>query len=493
MKTIHKFSFFIGCFCFPLFTYSANTNPLSQDLHHFKKKLTKIVQNISRTAHISIRVETLGDAQVLYSHEPSRLLIPASAVKVLTTAHALDVLGPAHTVKTRFFITAPLRDGIVNGDLIVSGAGDPYLVSEHLWKVAREISRRGLREIKGSILINDSYFLDTIDTMTNFSPSRTYAAKITPINLNFNSAEIHITNVKGKNKPVIELGPVANKYAIFQNKVKIKKKGTTNIKVYSKGKRKNKELFYIEGVLANDSKPITIYHPVKNSPAYFSYALAALLEKEGIKVANSFGGLVKENKGNLLLEWESLPLTDIVKLYNTYSNNVMADQIFYLIGAHIFGPPASKEKAFKAVHAYLKQTESCSSNDIKITNGSGLSWSTRISSKCLVDLLQKSYKKFHNFADLLGSFPIGARTGTLKDRFRSRKGSFSPISVRAKTGTLFRRKGVTAMVGFTSNPSGKVIVFSILINRKKGHPAEIFRLRKWEESIIEILQLTRVS
>lgn len=437
-------------------------------------------------------METLGDAQVLYSHDPDRTLIPASAVKVLTTAHALDVLGPAYTVKTQFFTTGSTKNGVVDGDLIVYGVGDPYLVSEHLWKIAREISKRGIKEIRGSILINDSYFQDHIDTMTNFSPNRTYSAKITPINLNFNSAEIHISGPKDKNKPIIELGPVANKYAIFKNKLKIKNSSGSGIKISSKGKRKDKELFYVEGVFKRGSKPITIYHPVKNSPAYFSYALAALLAREGIKVKNSFGGVVKKNKGDLLLEWESLPLTDIVKLYNTYSNNVMADQVFYLIGAHVFGPPASKEKALKAVRAYLKKIDSCSSNKTKIVNGSGLSWDSYISSKCLMDILQRSYKGFYNFADLLGSFPIGGKTGTLKDRFTNKKESFSPISVRAKTGTLFRKKGVTAMVGFTSNPSGKVIAFSILINRKNGYPAEIFHLRSWEESIIEALQLISI-
>jgi D-alanyl-D-alanine carboxypeptidase len=121
-------------------------------------------------------------------------------------------------------------------------------------------------------------------------------------------------------------------------------------------------------------------------------------------------------------------------------------------------------------------------------NGSGLSWGTQISSHCFVESLQNSYREFRVFADLLGSLPVGAQTGSLRSRFKRTGSDFDPWKVRAKTGTLWSRQAVSSLVGFTQTASGETVVFSLIENDKRNDPGLLRGMKDWEERCVELLQ-----
>ncbi len=107
---------------------------------------------------LSVYVESLDSGDVVLTWNEAEPRNPASVEKMLTTLVALDTLGPAYTWKTDVYVLGDVNDGILEGDLLLKGHGDPYLVTERFWQLLRRIRQSGITEINGDLLIDDSYF-----------------------------------------------------------------------------------------------------------------------------------------------------------------------------------------------------------------------------------------------------------------------------------------------------------------------------------------------
>ncbi len=476
--------FLVVSFILPL---KARSTPIKLDALKvlFEKQISKLPKQIS----LSMLVETAGDRKVIYSHKKNTALVPASSMKLLTSSAALEIMGPAHTLKTRVLLEGTRKGDTLDGHLVLVGNGDPYLVSERLWLLARAIARTGIKKITGGIKVNNEYFPEN-DTLLNLAgKGEPYAAKLAATSFNFNSLELHASVGNKKEKVIVHLGPVEHGYGKIINDVRLVPGKTKSVRVTSKGRKKGIETFRLSGNLGREASPLVLYYPVEDTSAYISHVLAAMLKKESIEIKIPYAGNTNFDSGKELTKIESPPLTTLLRLMNTYSNNFMAEQFFYIMGAIKHGAPATKEKSKQVLDESLKKIPECRKDTIFADNGSGFSWKSRISAACLVGSLQKSYRKFRGFADLIGSMPIGANTGTLKKRFHGFDSSwFHPTKVRAKTGTLWSQGAVTSIVGFTSSYSGEPLVFSLLLNHKESGSKPILPMRNWEEKIISLLQ-----
>ena len=107
---------------------------------------------------LSIYVESIDTGDVVLTWNESEPRNPASVEKMLTTLVALDTLGPAYTWKTDVYALGEITDGVLNGDLLLKGYGDPYLVTERFWQLLRRIRQAGVSTINGDLLIDDSFF-----------------------------------------------------------------------------------------------------------------------------------------------------------------------------------------------------------------------------------------------------------------------------------------------------------------------------------------------
>ncbi len=107
---------------------------------------------------LSVVVQELGSDETTLSFNADQLRQPASVIKTLTTYVALDVLGPAYTWKTRAFVDGALKNGVLNGDLIIVGGGDPYMTAERWWRFVTAIRQQGIKTITGDLVIDRSYF-----------------------------------------------------------------------------------------------------------------------------------------------------------------------------------------------------------------------------------------------------------------------------------------------------------------------------------------------
>ncbi len=107
---------------------------------------------------LSIYVEDVDSGEVVLRWRDEETRNPASTIKLLTTLAALDILGPAYRWKTEVYAYGDITGDTLDGDLLLKGYGDPFLVTERVWQLLRNIRNRGIREIKGDLLIDDSYF-----------------------------------------------------------------------------------------------------------------------------------------------------------------------------------------------------------------------------------------------------------------------------------------------------------------------------------------------
>lgn len=440
-----------------------------------KAKVGELNSNVTA----SVRVEVLGKPQVIFSHNEDGMLIPASNAKLVSTLAALEKLGPGHAFETKV-----IQQG---KDLVLTGNGDPYLVSEKLWLLARAVARTGLKQV-ASIKVNNSAFNEDYKGLMEFEKSgEPFTAIVSPTSLNFNSVEVHVTPSLTGNKPIVELGPVPHGYAELKSTVAQVGGSRNDLAIRPVSVKGNQEIFMVTGSIGKESGPVILYASVSNPASYIAHAFAALLRKEGIEVENDFGGVISaplSGSEKILVSQEGNPLLDLVRLSNTYSNNFMTEQVFLAMGADAGQGSLAKSRA--AANSFLRQRAAC--KDASLENGSGLAWGTKISSRCFVETLQSSYRDFRVFADLLGSLPVGGQTGSLRSRFKRTGPELAPWKVRAKTGTLWSKQAVSSLVGFTSTASGETVVFSLIENDKRNDPGLLRGLKDWEDKCVELLQ-----
>lgn len=477
----------IALFCV-FFTLLA-VNSLALDLNIAKSELQRLLKTLPAARAVGLEVRVLGSNRILLSHNSEKLLLPASNAKILTSLAALDKLGPSYV-----FHTAVMKEG---DDIVLVGNGDPYLVSERIWLLARQVARAGIKKVH-SIKVNQQVIDEDYKGLREWSNSgEPFTSIVSPTSVNFNSIEVHVIPQLGQKKPNVEFGPVPHDYAELVNEVKQAPGAGKELTITPVEGKEGKEKFIVRGTIGSKTGEVVLYSAVENPEAYIAYLFAALLKKEGVEVAIDYGGQVAKKfwkESDQITRIESLPLQDLVRLQNTYSNNFMAEQVFAALGMPESSvgkfETGSRTLSRSVVESYLKREKDCVG--VKIENGSGLSWETQVSAKCILQVLQKSYVDFSVFADVLGSMPIGGESGSLKSRFKALASNGSARKIRAKTGTLWSQEAVSSLVGFTSLESGEVVSFAILANDKKQKRDALPGMKAWEEKCVELIQKIRL-
>ncbi len=457
-------------------------------LEQYRAAMERMIKNLPDQADVSFHAEILGDGKLLFSHGAEKNLVPASNTKLISMITALEKLGPSFKMTNRVYADGEIKDGVLNGDLVVRGEGDPFLVSERLWLLARAVARSGIKKITGGIKIDNSYFKEDYRGLVGWSEvGEPFAALVSATSLNFNSLEVHVIPDGREKRPRVELGPVPHDYAILRNELRYVNGASRQVAVHPIRMKDGKEEFEVVGTVGRGANPFIAYGTVEKPGHYLAAVLRQMLRSEGVVIEKSYQGETSRTpRGEPIATQDSPPLLDLVRSLNTYSNNFMAEMVFQVLGSVVEGKPANIEQSRDVVKAHLETYPEC--KGVTIANGSGLSWDTQANAKCFVAILQHTYHDFRVFADLLGSMPVGGATGTLKDRFKRTGPDFSPLKVRAKTGTLFSRKAVTSLVGFTPTKNGETVVFAIIQNDKRADSSLISAMRDWEDRCVELLQ-----
>jgi D-alanyl-D-alanine carboxypeptidase/D-alanyl-D-alanine-endopeptidase (penicillin-binding protein 4) len=308
-----------------------------------------------KNARIGMKVTRVHDGKVLFERGSALGLRPASTLKLLTAATALHVLGPEFTFKTRFLSNAPLHDGVLDGDLVVQGGGTPDLVAERLWYAARALSRLGLREVRGDLVADETYFDRERRPPGWRSPKvrRAYNAPIGPLSFNFNVTTVEVRPGEQAGSPVhVSLSPLTAGQEIVNHATTSKSRSDLRLAARRRGGR---EKWVLSGRIRRGSAPVRLHRSVSNPGLYTLGALRDLLTREGITVQGGVRIAAAPRDGRELFVLESQPLSQVLLLMNKMSNNMIAETILKTLGAEDTGTAGTTADGLRVVHDFLEE------------------------------------------------------------------------------------------------------------------------------------------
>ncbi len=465
-----------------------------------KNSLQELTQNSSQLQKISqgILVTRIRDHKTLFEKNPDILLSPASVTKVATSAAALAKFSPIGTFKTRFYRSGPLKNGVLQGHLVVVGDGDPLLISEKLWQMAADFKNMGIREITGSLIVDQSLFdQETRDEGrlgTAKATRNAYDAPITALGVNFNSIALTVSPGESPNQnALLGLDPYLLHHVQIQGQVQT---GGSQTAKAIQVKRSldgtgTLEVLTATGSIPQDEGIAKIYRSVSNPTLTSGETIKAFLKKEGVIVKGPVKSGIRPKDSELLYELESYEMRRLVSGLNTFSNNYIADVLVKRMGAEFppKGAPLAAGQGSYANGLHVLKDFLVNQVGIKgafqLENGSGLDTDNRLSPRQVVDILLFMERRMDLFPDFLASLPATGWDGTMKKRFKDKdivdlKGMF-----RAKTGTLTEPLMVSALAGYFRHDQHGWVAFCVIENGKAGtQQPPIVDARKRQDSIL---------
>ena len=429
---------------------------------------------VPREALATIVVDAASPANAkaapLLSYRANVSVNPASVMKLVTTYAGLELLGPAYTWPTPVFVDGSINNGVLTGNLIIQGKGDPKLVLERLWLLLRRVQGLGVKSIAGDILLDRSAFVVNPQNPADFDgePLRPYNAAPDALLVNFKS--VVMTFVPNSSAGVAAVSfepPLANvqmqvsvPLAAGKNTAALAECGDYRAALqadFSDPFRISFKGSYPAGC-SEKVWPVAYVDPA----SYTERAVAGLWAEMGGKL----GGRVREGRppasARAAFEMTSPPLADVIRDINKYSNNVMAQQLFLTLSLNQSPAPASFEASRGVLQGWWR--ERFGAQDLPVLdNGSGLSRQERISPQALARMLQTAYIS-GAMPELMASLPITGVDGTL----RRSKSRVSQGWAHLKTGSL---RDSTALAGYVHTPSGRRLVVVGVINHPNAAAA----------------------
>lgn len=432
----------------------------------FVEALRKV--NIEPTA-VGVYVQELGAsiAAPLVDWQADVALQPASTMKLVTSYAALDLLGPAYTWKTQVYTTGLLTGDVLDGDLILQGGGDPHLVLENFWMLLRQIRAKGIREIRGNLLIDHTWMQPLPFDAADFDgdPTRPYNVGPDAALINFNVLELQLHPQLGALQ-VQSNTPLALDIVAAVNIVP----GScgdwhADLKpVFSLQERQIRLILTGSYRLGCGDKTWPL-QPYPLTPTDFDGALfRGLWQAMGGKL----DGLVQSGpvpaEAALLTTWTSAPLREVLGSINKFSNNVMTRMMMLTLDRDANQTPANAAHAAQLVQRWFGQL-GIPSQGLQLENGSGLSRAERISAQQLGRMLVHAYGSAV-MPELLASLPVAGVDGTMQKRVA---GLGVTGHAHIKTGGL---EGVRNIAGYVLAASGRRYAVVCFVNHRDAKQAE---------------------
>lgn len=411
--------------------------------------------------NISIYIRDINADKPLLSHNADVQRNPASTMKLLTTFAALKELGPSFTWRTEAWARGTLKDGVLDGDLIIKGYGDPFLIHERYWKFIYNLYAKGLKTIKGNIIIDNSYFdIPDVDPGAfDNMPHRTYNAPPSALMYNFQATRFLFQPDKDKQQLSITAFPKTEGLS-FDNQINLSRGRCQKSHYRPKFKMSDDGDMTVKGRYATGCGQNFILRNVTQPEQLAFNAFKQFWTELGGHLEGGLAkGAVDKSQDKRLHVYQSPSLGEQIRAINKWSNNVMTRQVLLTLGAKKYGAPATLKKGRDAVLDILKQAGVPNTDDILIENGSGLSRIAHFSAEQMASLLDVAYRDAY-MPEFLSSLSLSGRDGTLYKRFKN-----EDMEGRShlKTGTI---NNVTAISGYMLNRQGKRLIVVMQHNGK---------------------------
>jgi serine-type D-Ala-D-Ala carboxypeptidase/endopeptidase (penicillin-binding protein 4) len=408
-------------------------------------------------------VHELGAAAPRLAWQAQVPMNPASLMKLLTTYAALDLLGPAWAWSTPVWLTGTVNaSGALDGNVVIKGTGDPTLVVERLWLLLRRVQQLGVREIRGDIVLDRSAFAAPEQNPADFDGEalRPYNVPVDALLFNYKSVVMTFTPDPARNVARVSLDlPLAG--LRVEPEVPLSNAACGDWRGGLKADFSDPKRWRFGGSYpaACVEKMWPVAYP--DSKSYNERAVLGLWQQMG----GQLGGVVREGAAPgtaPTFEVSSSPLAEVIRDINKFSNNVMAQQLFYtLAAAQQPHSPVTPEMAREVLRTWAQERLGETATGLAVDNGSGLSRHNRVTAQLLTQLLRQAWSG-PLMPELMSSLPIGGVDGTLK---RSKSGAGR---THLKTGSL---RDVVGIAGYVLTPGGQRLVLVALVNHPNAHAA----------------------
>ena len=439
------------------FAFDSKTAPLSVD--QLKAELEKLyLSDDAKDIFWGVDVVRIKDGAELFSLNKNKRFRPASNMKVVIAASALKALNSDHRFETNLFTDGKIKNGVVEGNLVVVGSGDPTFKGSELSAWRTSLQKLGVTRVKGNIVGIDSMFDDQkTGLMWSWDDlSNCYSAQISGLQVNSNCAEVIIRpGLDGEQAIIQKIPNTSYIEAINQT---VTGHSPTNLE-FKREEGTNR--IYIRGIINKRASSIGKWISVDNPTLYFVHLFYEELSRHGIKVegrpvdSRDTGYILKRSSAYQIAKRRSPPLRSIINDFLKYSINLYGESILKSLG-FIYFNDGSTYNGRLAVDLILKPYN-LPKDVLFIADGSGLSMLNMISPEYMSKLLY-SISKGYYYQTFFDALSTSGMDGTLRRRLNSEelKGN-----VHAKTGYI---RNVRSLSGYIDTVGKERLVFSIFAN-----------------------------
>jgi D-alanyl-D-alanine carboxypeptidase/D-alanyl-D-alanine-endopeptidase (penicillin-binding protein 4) len=414
--------------------------------------------------------------RIVFERNARRLFVPASDVKLVVAAVASALLPPDYRFRTSAYAAGPVVGGVVRGDLVLYGRGDPTLSGRDFPSVfaafdelADTLRRRGITRITGDLVADASYF-DSVTvhpSWQSYDLNWWYAAPVTALAFNDNSVDFRVTPGPPGQAPAITFQPDLGLVQFTNRAHTVSADSTRTLDFF---RLPGTNVVWAEGDLPAGAEPDTESFAIHDAPAYAAAAFRRSLESRGITV----GGRVRTTfdstahaaarVGAPLAEHLSPPLPQVIRPILESSQNWFAEMLLKTLGRELRGE-GTWAAGLDVERRFLIDSLRVDSTLFALADGSGLSTWNLMAPRALVQLLLRM-GEHPRAAAFLGALPVSGLTGTLQRRFGT---TGLAGRVRAKTGSISH---VNTLAGFLELADGRVWTFAIELNNHAGTERE---------------------
>jgi D-alanyl-D-alanine carboxypeptidase/D-alanyl-D-alanine-endopeptidase (penicillin-binding protein 4) len=411
-------------------------------------------------ADAAVVVHEVGAARPLLAHNAGKPMNPASTMKLVTTLAALELLGPTFAWKTEMWAAGTQQGDVLEGDLVLRGTGDPKLTVENFWLMLRALRARGLREIRGDLILDRSYFEAIGQSEARFDnePLRPYNVAPDALLLNFKAFRFTFVPDPEHGSAQVTVEPRSTLLEL-SNAVRLSEGPCNDWRARLKADFNGiggAARASFSGLYPASCGEKTWNVALQSHPNYVLGVFRQLWEELGGTLRGGVRDGTAPSGARLLYSNPSPALAEVVRDMNKFSNNVMARQLFLTLSAEVTKQPARADRSAQVVQGWLAR-KGLEFPELVMENGSGLSRSERISGANMSRLLLAAYASAV-MPEFIASMPLVASDGTMRRRLK-----YESVAGQAhiKTGSL---SDVRSLAGYVLDARGRRFAVVFIVN-----------------------------
>ncbi|MDQ7730834.1 D-alanyl-D-alanine carboxypeptidase/D-alanyl-D-alanine-endopeptidase [Halomonas sp. SpR8] len=411
-----------------------------------------------------------GSSALLGSINPDRQLSPASVTKAYLSAAALNRFGPQHRFTSQLVSAGRVESGVLHGDLVFEGGGDPGLTTENLWRLVQRLHLAGVREVDGALVVSQWRFGPVECITTDRCDARTrvanaYSAPLSSAGVNFGSWCVNVSPAATAGAPAnVGLCDSQTSLITIDNQV-ITRPANSGTEIGAERITDERgDMMRLTGQISTNAIPRDIYRGAGDAAEKTAQVLMGMLNQAGIQVREPWrvSSTQPPSSAQRLAAVDSQPLQELLLRIMNYSNNYMADVLALDL---VETPQAQLRQAGQAIETYVQSLPG--HGPLTLYSGSGLTTENRTSAQGINVMLEDMFRQSALFPSFIAAFQSPAN-GVM--RFIRRGSSTFQNNVMIKTGTLNQPFAVRAAAGYFRTAQGRWGVFSVMVNGNGSTP-----------------------